>query len=282
MQLQTSWEAFKGTMLQLPKIKVSEFVHTDAKVPAEIHGFADASMQAYGACTYVRTNTAEGLKVSLLTAKSKVPPLKAKTSPRLELCAAYFFADLYNRVRLLLNFPITKVFLWTESDITLRWIKTHSSSLSVFVSNRVADIQEWSEKAISRHFPTKKAADIVSRGCDVEKLTAFIWFAGPSFLLDAEKDWPVNRHFEVPAAVVSMELRISALALVVIPEPNYVLQKIVCFLSHIKHLRVFVWIFRFIQRCKKVSQPFFKKYYSKKTELCVRENSGSDPISRVQ
>ncbi|XP_070068048.1 uncharacterized protein [Drosophila takahashii] len=60
MQLQTSWEAFKGTLLQLPKIKVSRFVHTDAKVPAEIHGFADASMRAYGACIYVRTSTAEG------------------------------------------------------------------------------------------------------------------------------------------------------------------------------------------------------------------------------
>ncbi|XP_070068027.1 uncharacterized protein [Drosophila takahashii] len=34
MQLQTSWEAFKGTLLQLPKIKVSRFVHTDTKVPA--------------------------------------------------------------------------------------------------------------------------------------------------------------------------------------------------------------------------------------------------------
>ncbi|XP_070074043.1 uncharacterized protein [Drosophila takahashii] len=61
MQLQTSWEAFKGTLLQLPKIEASRFVHTDAKVPAEIHGFADASMRAYGACIYVRTSTAEGV-----------------------------------------------------------------------------------------------------------------------------------------------------------------------------------------------------------------------------
>ncbi|XP_070068139.1 uncharacterized protein [Drosophila takahashii] len=100
MQLQTSWKAFKGTLLQLPKIKVSRFVHTDAEVPAEIHGLADASMRAYGACIYVRSSTAEGLKV----------------------------------------------FLWTDSVITLHWFKTHPSSLSVFVSNRAAEIQEWSEK----------------------------------------------------------------------------------------------------------------------------------------
>jgi len=50
MQLQTFWEALKGTLLQSPKIKVSRFVHIDAKDHAEIHGFADASMRAYGAC----------------------------------------------------------------------------------------------------------------------------------------------------------------------------------------------------------------------------------------
>jgi len=135
MQLQTSWEAFKGTLLQLP-------------------------MRAYGACIYVRTNTAEGLKVSLLTAKSKAP-LKKKTLPRLELCAAHLLADLYNRLRPLINFPVTKVLLWTGSEITMHWIKTHPSSFSVFVSNRVA---------------------------------ASIWFARPPFLLDAEINWPVNQH----------------------------------------------------------------------------------------
>nr|XP_044249363.1 uncharacterized protein LOC123002800 [Drosophila takahashii] len=261
MQLQTSWEAFKGTLLQLPKIKVSRFVHTDAKVPAwDIHGFADASMRAYGACITVRTSTAEGLKVSLLTAKSKVAPLKTKTLPRLELCAAHLLADLYNRVRPLLNFPITKVFLWTDSEFTLHSIKTHPSSLSVLVPNRVAEIQEWSEKAIWRHVPTKvNPADIVSRGCDVEELTASIWFAGPSFLLDAEKDWPVNRHFEVPADVVSMELRKSALALVVIPEPNCVLQKIESFSSHIRLLRVFVWVYVGLFKDAKKCRSLLKK-----------------------
>ncbi|XP_043064108.1 uncharacterized protein LOC122320097 [Drosophila ficusphila] len=62
MQLQTSWEAFKATLLQLPKVKVTRFVHTDPQVPIEIHGFADASMRAYGAGIYVRTQTAEGVK----------------------------------------------------------------------------------------------------------------------------------------------------------------------------------------------------------------------------
>jgi len=52
-------------------------------------------MRAYGACIYIRTCTAEGMKVSLLTAKLKVAPLKTKTLPRFELCAAHLLADLY-------------------------------------------------------------------------------------------------------------------------------------------------------------------------------------------
>jgi len=88
-------------------------------------------MRAYRACIYVRTNTAEGLKSFLLTAKSKVAPLKTKTLHRPELCSAHLLADLYNRVRPLLNFFIIKVFLWTDSEITLAWIKTHPSSLTV-------------------------------------------------------------------------------------------------------------------------------------------------------
>ncbi|XP_052855140.1 uncharacterized protein LOC128263903 [Drosophila gunungcola] len=290
MQLLTSWETFKATLLQLPKIKVSRFVNTDPQVPIQIHGFADASMRAYGACIYIRTQTAEGLKVSLLTAKSKVAPLKTKTLPRLELCAAHLLADLYNRVRPLLNSPIENVFLWTDSEITLHWIKTHPSSLSVFVSNRVAEIQEWSEKAIWRHVPTKvNPADIVSRGCDVEELTTSIWFGGPSFLLDSENNWPVNKHFELPADVMSMELRKSAIALVVSPEPNYVLQKIESFSSHLKLLRVFVWVFRFIQRCRKVSKPFEKSISPRELDFAfdkivevVQFHEFRDDISKIR
>ena len=41
----------------------------------------------------------------------------------------------------------------------------HPSSLTTFVSNRVAEIQEWSDQISWRHVPTKQnPADIVSRG----------------------------------------------------------------------------------------------------------------------
>lgn len=51
----------------------------------QIHGFAEASTAAYGACLYVRfTDESE-----LICAKSQVAPTKVFSLPRLEPCAPY-------------------------------------------------------------------------------------------------------------------------------------------------------------------------------------------------
>ncbi|KAI8034664.1 hypothetical protein M5D96_012560, partial [Drosophila gunungcola] len=130
---------------------------------------------------------------------------------------------------------------------------------------------------------------IGSRGCDVEELTTSIWFGGPSFLLDSENNWPVNKHFKLPADVMSMELGKPAIALVVSPEANYVLQKIESFSSHLKLLRVFVWVFRFIQRCRKVSKPFEKSISPRELDFAfdkivevVQFHEFRDDISKIR
>jgi len=73
------------TLSKLEEEYIPRSVHTDPMSPVQLHDFADTSLRAYGACVYIRRKTAEGYKVSLLTLKSKVAPLKTKTLPRLEL-----------------------------------------------------------------------------------------------------------------------------------------------------------------------------------------------------
>ena len=253
MRLDTSWQKFKNNLLQLPEIQVPRFVNIDVNKPCQIHGFSDASMRAYGACVYIRNETSEGVKVSLLTAKSKVAPLKTKSLPRLELCASHLLVKLVSRIRPMLNTNVEKVIFWTDSEIALHWIKSHPSTLSTFVGNRVAEIQELSEAAFWRHVPTKQnPADIVSRGCNVDELASSIWFTGPEFLLDAPERWPQNAHFELSAEVVELESRKNPVALLATKNINNdIVDVIDKFSSHLKLVRIFVYMLRFIKKCRR-------------------------------
>ena len=71
----------------------------DLIVCQELHGFSDVTKSGFGACVYVHSFCRSGkVTVRLLAAKSRAPPLKTETIPRLELLR-----------NLLLSRPITSV-----------------------------------------------------------------------------------------------------------------------------------------------------------------------------
>ena len=208
MNLYTSWENFKTNLSKIDNIEVSRYVLTTTQSKCQIHGFSDASIRAYGCCIYIRSRVNDIISCRLLTAKSKVAPLKIKSLPRLELCAAHLLAKLWAKVKPMLSCGIESITFWTDSEITLHWIKTHPANLATFVSNRVAEIQEWSDQIDWRHVPSRdNPADIVSRGCNVDELSESIWFMGPAFLLKECIDWPVNQHFVLSDEQLSLEKR---------------------------------------------------------------------------
>lgn len=76
--LQKIWNEFKTDILSTAKITIPCwcFNATDC-IRLELHGFADSSTKAYGACLYVRTfYTDNTVSIKLLCSKSKVAPLK--------------------------------------------------------------------------------------------------------------------------------------------------------------------------------------------------------------
>ncbi|XP_046807525.1 uncharacterized protein LOC124420040 [Lucilia cuprina] len=207
-RLDTSWTSFKANLLKIYIIEIPRFVLTTSNAECQIHGFSDASMRAYGCCIYIRSRASGKTSCRLLTAKSKVDPLKTKSLPRLELCAAHLLTKLWSKIKHTVLFKVENVTFWTDSEITLHWIQTHPSTLATFVSNRVSEIQELSDQATWRHVPTKEnPADIVSRGCNVEELVDSIWFNGPKFLLDECNTWPINDHFDLTPEQESLEKR---------------------------------------------------------------------------
>ncbi|GFR19828.1 uncharacterized protein TNCT_672181 [Trichonephila clavata] len=78
----------------------------------------------------------------------------------------------------------TKAFLWTDSQITLCWIKSPSHIWKPFVANRVREIQALTDPNSWFHCSGKdNPADLLTRGISVDALsTNSKWWNGSSFL----------------------------------------------------------------------------------------------------
>ena len=61
-------------------------------------------------------------------------PLRSVTIPRLELCAAHLLARVLSHVCELLKPREDCVYAWSDSSITLAWIKTPPQCLKPFVA----------------------------------------------------------------------------------------------------------------------------------------------------
>ena len=109
----------------------------------ELHGFSDASEQAYAAVVYLRMVCTDGdVQVALITSKTKVAPIKKLTIPRLELCGAVLLAQLLDNVRKVFDLPTTQLYAWTDSTIILSWLNGDPKRFKTYVCNRVSNIVE--------------------------------------------------------------------------------------------------------------------------------------------
>ena len=85
--------------------------------------FSDASENANAAVVYLRATYEDSPPtLTLVTAKTKVAPLKKSSIPRLELCGASLLAKLLTSTRLALNISLTDLFAWCDSTIVLHWL----------------------------------------------------------------------------------------------------------------------------------------------------------------
>ncbi|XP_052855037.1 uncharacterized protein LOC128263821 [Drosophila gunungcola] len=234
--------------VDVQNLKFPRFV-MQSLASVEMHGFCDASTAAYGACLYLRSEANGNAEAHLLCAKSRVAPLKALTTPRLELSAACLLAELIANVKETIGFDCS-FHCWSDSSIVLAWTRQPPREFNVFVSNRIAKIQEMTKGTAWHHVPTDlNPADVVSRGCTPKELLEHsLWANGPPFLLKGASNWP-----SLLDAVRNLPERRSTALIGTVGTDISINCK---FLNSFDKLRrVLAYIYRFISNCRAKSLP---------------------------
>ena len=184
-----------------------------------LHGFCDASSRAYAAVIYARFVRGGKVETTLLMAKSRLAPIKALTTPRLELNSAQLLSNMMTYVRKIIKIESSKCYLYGDSEIVQAWLTKHPQTLKMFCANRVADIQAKTENCHWYHVSgTKNPADLNSRGMTPDEFNhSKLWFRGPDFLL---KDFSFHPKKKVYSTDLEAREKTVTLVATLLPEQD--------------------------------------------------------------
>ena len=164
----------------------------DTLFQSQLHHFADASSVAYSTVSYLRVIASNGtIFCNFLLAKSRLAPLKTVSIPRLELVAATMATKVDVSLRNNFDSSLSESVFWTDSMSVLYMIRNSAKRFPVFVSNRLAQIEDRSTSSQWRfvHSSDNPADDGTRPSCSVNR-----WLTGPSFLQEPESLRPQPPH----------------------------------------------------------------------------------------
>lgn len=244
------WIKFKTQLPELASLSIPRRI-VECPDGIQLHGYCDASERGFCAVIYCRTIIHGQVVVRLVCAKSKVAPLRKLSIPRLELLAAVLLSDLIESVvRALSDFhQITRIFAWSDSSVTLAWIKSCPSRWKTFVANRVTHIQDRVAPNCWNHVSTlNNPADCGSRGLLPAELSNFdAWWGGPLWLSLDESEWPSEPSPALETTVYE-EQKIYTL---LIGNPGNLVESLLSKFSSLRKLsRVVALCHRFINNLK--------------------------------
>lgn len=208
---------------------------------------------------YVRAETNDEIRTTLLKAKSKVAPLNIISIPRLELSAAALLAKLIKSVRRAMELEKVQYYLWTDSTIVLQWINKQPCDLKVFVGDRVSYIRENTSEQSWNHVKScDNSADLVSRGLSpMEIVKNELWWHGPSWLAESQISWPRTLNLSILSEEQEMRQELKVFNVIkyidglTILSPMNELIPITDYSNDLrKILRIVAYVKRFIEKLK--------------------------------
>ncbi|UYV74157.1 hypothetical protein LAZ67_11002264 [Cordylochernes scorpioides] len=256
--IKSNWNKFQTQLSCLKEIKIPRYLNSSSSEIEELqlHGFCDASLNAYSAVFYLKTRfKIQKIKINLITSKTKVAPLKTITIPRLELSVALLLAQL-NQV-ILESFPFQpdKTFLWTDSQICIDWIRSDASRWKAFVSNRVSSIQNLTQITDWFHVSSQdNPADCASRGIMPQDLVNHrIWWRGPIWLQENNVRYIPSSPTQVNLNIIQEEVGegqvLDQSTLIQNSETMLNLEFIEKYSTMTKLIRITAWCWRFYYNC---------------------------------
>ncbi|KAL0880272.1 hypothetical protein ABMA27_002729 [Loxostege sticticalis] len=140
-EILNEWLTYREELKVLSDITVPRWIGIRVGDDMELHGFCDASKDAYAAVIYCRVISSNGeIRVALISAKTKVAPVKQVSIPRLELCGAVLLTCLLTEVATVMKVDKSRLYAWTDSTVVLAWLNGHPNRWKVFVANRVSEL----------------------------------------------------------------------------------------------------------------------------------------------
>ena len=255
MEVSLKWNQWIQELSELEHLHIPR-CYTDLSLgqnpKVELHAFGDASEVAYASAIYLRVVREDGrASTSLVMSKTRVAPVRKITLPRLELMAAVITARLCTYVKGAIDCAISRIVCWTDNSSTLHWIRGAASQWKPFVANRVIEIQSLLDPSVWRYCPgPQNPADLPTRGVSASQLReSHLWWKGPSWLQESEKDWPKDLSSKPSSKIVDPE-RKSKVCVSCVVQPKEPFIDFIRFSKYSRLIRTVAWIRRFVSNSR--------------------------------
>ena len=116
-------------------------------------------------------------------------------------------ARLCTYVKDIIDCHVSRVVCWTDNSSNLHWIRRSATQWKPFVADHVIEIQSLLDPSVWRYCPgPQNPADLPTRGLSASQLReSQLWWKGPSWLQESEKDLPEDLRSKPPNDIVDVE-----------------------------------------------------------------------------